>query len=86
MASVVTVKTEKRPAPVIEDGDTVAKKARYENNRCVFISCQRFPKAVQVEPDILLLFIQKRDSLIVTRNCISILNLIGKNNQKHYFQ
>lgn len=34
MASVVTVKTEKRPSPDPEDGDTVAKKARYENNRC----------------------------------------------------
>jgi len=34
MASVVSVKTEKRPSPDSEDGDTVAKKARYENRCC----------------------------------------------------
>lgn len=48
MASVVTVKTEKRPSPDSEDGDTVAKKARYENSRCFLLFCQHIPKGSQM--------------------------------------
>ncbi len=51
MASVVTVKAEKRPSHDSEDGDTVAKKARYENNRCSCLAL--LPAHSQGEPNIL---------------------------------
>lgn len=51
MASVVSVKAEKRPSHDSEDGDTVAKKARYENNRCSCLAL--LPAHSQGEPNIL---------------------------------
>ncbi len=51
MASAVTVKIEKRPSHDPEDGDTVAKKARYEYNRCLCLAL--LPAHSQGKPNIL---------------------------------